>query len=170
MYLLQLARPGLIALLLLASSGFATTLPQRAGPVILTVSGLDPATFPDGQVEFDVAMLEALGTAEFDTSSIWTDGTHHYKGVMLKALSDFLHLDNVGLRLHALNDYAIEFPAGEAMTTGPLLAYEVDGAPMPVRDKGPIWLLYPFDSGIDYRTDTNYSRSIWQLDRIDVLR
>ena len=41
---------------------------------------------------------------------------------------------------------------------------------MSVRDKGPVWVLYPFDAGAEYRTDLIYERSIWQLDRIDVLR
>ena len=41
---------------------------------------------------------------------------------------------------------------------------------MSVREKGPIWVIYPYDHDADYRTDTIFSRSIWQLDRIDVLR
>jgi len=54
--------------------------------------------------------------------------------------------------------------------TVPILAYAMDGAPMLVRDKGPIWVIYPYDEGARYRTDTVYARSVWHLDRIDVLR
>ena len=35
------------------------------------------------------------------------------------------------------------------------------------RDKGPLWVIYPYHDNIDYRSETIYSRSIWQLDRIE---
>ena len=39
---------------------------------------------------------------------------------------------------------------------------------MSVREKGPLWVIYPFDSDPEYQTEVIYSRSIWQLDRIVV--
>jgi len=39
---------------------------------------------------------------------------------------------------------------------------------MPVREKGPLWIIYPFDATNAYRTESHYARSIWQLERIDV--
>jgi len=120
-------------------------------------------------VELDVGRLSAIGTAEIETTSIWTDGKHSFKGVMLRDLVDFLKIKAKVLRLHALNDYAVEIPTDEATADAPILAFEMDGALMSVRDKGPIWVLYPFDDGPQYRTDTTFSRSVWQLDRVDAL-
>jgi hypothetical protein len=40
---------------------------------------------------------------------------------------------------------------------------------MSVRDKGPLWVIYPYDSD-DYRSEVIYSRSIWQLDRLEVVQ
>ena len=40
---------------------------------------------------------------------------------------------------------------------------------MTVRDKGPFWIIYPFDSNPDYQSEVIYSRSIWQLNRLEVL-
>ena len=40
---------------------------------------------------------------------------------------------------------------------------------MSLRDKGPLWIVYPFDSNPSYSTEVTYARSIWQLDRIEVL-
>ena len=146
------------------------SLPEVEGPVILTVNGLDPAAHPGGSVELDVGRMDALGTIEIATSSIWTEGVHTYRGVPLWTLIDLLGIADRNLRLHALNDYSADFPAGEASEEAPILAFEMDGAPMSVREKGPIWVIYPYDHDADYRTDTIFSRSIWQLDRIDVLR
>lgn len=155
-------------------------LPPLQGPVILTVTGLDPELFPGGSLAFDGAMLRALGTETITTSSIWTDGKHSFTGVPLARMTAFLHAEGARLSLHALNDYVIEFPAplpgarpdatAPESDLAPILAFEMDGAPMPVRDKGPVWIIYPYDDNAIYRTDTVYARSVWQLDRIDVLR
>jgi hypothetical protein len=170
MDLFRQLRSALLALGLFCGPAHSETTVSPTGPVILTVTGLDEADFPGGAVAFDRAMLDALGKAEITTSSIWTDGVHVYGGVMLKDLADHLNISSKSLTFHALNDYSVEFPATEATKEGPILAYEFDGTLMSVREKGPIWVMYPFDSGAKYRTDTNFSRSIWQLDRIDVLR
>ena len=39
---------------------------------------------------------------------------------------------------------------------------------MSVREKGPLWIVYPYDSNIAFQTETIYARSIWQLDRISI--
>ena len=46
--------------------------------------------------------------------------------------------------------------------------YLRNGEPMSVRDKGPLWVVYNFDSNPEFQTEVMYSRSIWQLDRIVV--
>ena len=63
-------------------------------------------------------------------------------------------------------DYAVTIPTSDAVEGGPIIAYEMDGKPMSRRDKGPLWVIYPFDDSAKYRTETIYSRSIWQLNRI----
>ena len=77
----------------------------------------------------------------------------------LAALADF----------YGCHDYAVEIPVSDSVEDGPILAYELNGAPMSVRDKGPLWLVYPYDQNPEYRSEVIYSRSIWQLDRIEVL-
>ena len=45
----------------------------------------------------------------------------------------------------------------------------LDGTPMPVRDKGPLFAVYPFDAQPELRNAVYYSRSAWQLKSIEVL-
>lgn len=163
-------RIGLLACALFSWPAFAQTLPTQSGPTILTVTGLDPARFAGGSQVFDLAMLKALPQDTFSTTSIWTDGSHTFKGVPLAALVAYLGMTGTTLSLHAINDYSIKMPLNAVEPQAPLLAYQMDGVPMTIRDKGPIWVIYPYDSAARYRTDTTYSRSVWQLDRIDVLR
>jgi len=159
----------ILALILFALPLWAQDAPLT-GPVVLTVTGLDPAEFPGGRLQMDMAMLKAMAETRITTSSIWTDGTHVYSGVLLQDLAGRIKSGDHALRFHALNDYSVEIPARDIGDHAPLVAYEMDGAAMPVRDKGPLWLIYPYDDGAEYRTDTTFSRSIWQLDRIEVVR
>lgn len=145
-------------------------LPALTGEVLLTVTGLDPAKFPDGKEEFDMPRLEALGAEELKTSTIWTDGVHDFTGVPLKDLLTHLGVTSTEgmLSAVALNDYAVEIPLADAHQDGPLLAYRMDGEAMSVRDKGPLWIVYPYDQDPEYRTEVVYTRSIWQLSRLEV--
>ncbi len=169
---------GLVALLVLScpmaraeAETTATPVAHKAQEaVILTVTGLDGTRFPGGEAQFDLSALRQMDPVSIATSSVWTSGTHRYTGVMLRTLADRLAIGDATLVLHALNDYAVTMPLAEAGAEAPLLAFEMDGAPMSVRGKGPIWVIYPYDAGPQYRTDTSFARSVWQLDRIDVLR
>ena len=105
----------------------------------------------------------------FETSTIWSEGTHTFQGVSLKVLADRLGIDGATLRATAINDYSVDIPLTDAVEGGPIVAYKMDDATMSVRDKGPLWIVYPYDSDAAYRSEVIYSRSIWQLDRIEAL-
>lgn len=146
----------------------AETLPAPTDEVMLTVSGAITNTNADGVLALDAGLLASLPQHEFTTSTIWTDGTATYSGVLLRDLLAAAGATGATVKLTALNDYQIAMPAADAAEDGPLLAYLVDGKPMPVRDKGPVWMIYPYDDNAAYRTEQTYARSIWQLNRIEI--
>lgn len=146
----------------------AQTLPAATDEVILTVSGDITNTNADGALALDAALLASLPQHEFTTSTIWTEGTATYSGVLLRDLLAAAGATGATVKLTALNDYQITMPAADAAEDGPLLAVLVDGKPMSVRDKGPVWLVYPYDDNAAYRTEQTYARSIWQLNRIEI--
>lgn len=156
------------ALVFTATGALAEMLDKPEGEVILTVSGNLLNTNDMDKTIFDLEMLEALPVTEFTTSTIWTEGTQTYTGVELKTFLDALDVDGTAIDATAINDYSVEIPLTDAVEGGPILAYKTDGDYMSRRDKGPIWLIYPYDQNADYRSETVYSRSIWQLDRIHV--
>ena len=145
----------------------AADLAQPTGEVILSVTGSITSSNSEGVANFDETMLRALGTVDISTSTVWTDGVHKYTGVPLKTLVDALGVTGESLSMFAVNDYKVEVPMSDAVEGGPILAFEMDGKPMSLRDKGPIWLIYPFDTNSAYRSEEVYSRSIWQLTRIE---
>ncbi len=161
----QVANPNLAS----AQTAPAQTLPSPTGPVLLTVTGEIAVTNRDGAAEFDRAMLEALGLRELTTTTIWTEGIQVFSGVPLKALTDFLGVEGGTLRAIAINDYVTSIPYSDAAEDLALLAMDRNGAPMSVRAKGPIWVVYPFDTDPRFQSETYHARSIWQMRSIEVL-
>ncbi|EEX13172.1 oxidoreductase, molybdopterin binding [Citreicella sp. SE45] len=154
--------------LAMASSVKAEELPAPEGTVLLTISGDIENTNGDGIAEFDIDMLRAIGETEITTETIWTPGTKVFKGVPLSTLLEYVGADGETIDATAINDYSIAIPMSDAVPTGPIIAYEMDGELMSRRDKGPLWVIYPFSSSSEYRTEVIYSRSIWQLDRLAI--
>lgn len=146
----------------------AHALEPARGEVVLTISGAISETNAGEAATFDRAMLEAMEAVTVETSTIWTDGVQTFVGVPLVTLLDAVGAEGATLRASAINDYAVEIPVSDAVAGGPIVAYLRNGAPMSLRDKGPLWIVYPFDSSPEYRSELIYSRSIWQLDRIEV--
>jgi hypothetical protein len=68
----------------------------------------------------------------------------------------------------ALNDYVTQIPMEDFAKFGVILALKRDGEYMPVRDKGPLFIVYPYDSRPELKSQTYYGRSAWQLKRLEV--
>jgi hypothetical protein len=151
----------------LTTSAFAEGLAEPKGPVVLTVTGDLAVSNGDHSASFDVEMLQNLGAAGFKTSTIWTEGVSEFSGVSLSTLVHLLGITSGNLEMVAVNDYSVTVPVSDAVEQGPIIAYAVNGKPMSIRNKGPLWLVYPYDLNKDYQSETIYARSIWQLVRID---
>lgn len=159
--------------LALAATGWvgaaaADDLPPPSGDVVLIVSGAISNTNVGDTAQFDMEMLKDLGAASFTTSTIWTEGPQVFTGVTLESLMDTVGANADMIKATAINDYAVDIPRSDWIASGPIVAYEQNGAGMSLRDKGPLWMVYPYDANSDYQSEVIYSRSIWQLDRIVV--
>ncbi|MBU2994501.1 molybdopterin-dependent oxidoreductase [Octadecabacter sp. 1_MG-2023] len=158
-----------VVALVMAGAARADDVPPPNGDVILTVTGTVQSSDEALNREFDYESLSALGLDRIDTSTIWTDGVQTFEGVSLKSFIDSLGIEDGTLFATAINDYTVEIPVSDAVENGPIIAFVMNGERMTVRDKGPLWIIYPYDASSSYRTEVIYSRSIWQLDRIEVV-
>lgn len=153
---------------LMATAALAEALPEPDGAVILTVTGSIERTNGDGTARFDLAMLQAMDPVAIETTTIWTEGVQSFRGVPLSRLLAALEAEGEVIAASALNDYMVEIPLADAVEGGPILAFEQNGRLLSVRDKGPLWVVYPYDSVPQYQTETVYVRSIWQLARLEI--
>lgn len=122
-----------------------------------------------GEQQLTLADLDALTQSSFETETIWTTGSISFSGVPLATLLELSGFEGTTVRLTALNDYFADIPTREIADDFPIVATRMDGAEMSVRDKGPFWLVYPYDASADFRTEAAYSRSVWQLSEISVI-
>lgn len=155
-----------VTTLFFASSGAAEAPVVPQGAVVLTVS--EPAK--NQTTQFDMDMLMDIDSTTVQTTTIWTEGEQIFEGVSLNALMDQLGVTEGNILATAINDYTVEIPVSDAVDGGPIIAYRMNGNVMSVRDKGPLWVIYPYDSNAAYRSEVIYSRSIWQLDRIVIVQ
>ncbi len=134
----------------------------QASEPSLTVAG--PSI---GERRLGLAEFKRLGGNELRTSTPFSEGVQLFTGI---AGSQFVKATGVsGRNVHAeaLNGYKVIIPWAVFATDSLLIAYERDGKPMAVRDKGPFWIVFPFDAGPEFRTDTYKSYAIWSITRFE---
>lgn len=161
-----------ILVALLASALTATAalaLDAPTGPVVLTVKGSISNTNAGDTAQFDLAMLEALKGRKGEMETPWTEGKVTFEGPFLREVLSAVGTTGANLKVRALNDYAAEVPAEDAKLDT-ILATKLDGKPMSVRDKGPLMLVYPFDLDADLYNEKYFSRSVWQIKEIEVIK
>jgi len=150
----------------LAMAPAAAARASTAGaPPILRVSG-DVA---DAPVTFSDAELMALPQISWKTSTIWTREVTEFSGPSLESLLHHVGAGDGDAELRALNDYSVTMPRELVKSGAPMLANRINGAPFPVRRRGPLWVVFPYDADVRFQTEMIYALSIWQLSEITVL-
>jgi hypothetical protein len=157
-----------IYILLLSLSFFCFGLPtvaQDLEKLVLTVSGNISG---NTSVDLSILTLQELPQSEFVTTTPWHDGKVHFAGVRLIDLMQHLGAEGTSAEFLALNDYRSVLPISDFQDHLPLLAYKKDGDYMTVRDKGPLFVIYPFDDKPELKTEVYFSRSVWQVRSIEI--
>lgn len=155
--------------LLTAGSAWAGTLDAPKGNVVLTLKGHLATTNNGKTADFDMAMLEKLAGRSATMETPWTNGSTKFEGPLLRAILEAAGASGSKLVVKALNDYAAEVPYEDATKLDTMLATQMNGKPMSVRDKGPLFMIYPFDKDPNLYNEKYFSRSVWQIREIEVV-
>lgn len=138
------------------------------GKIILTISGLITHRNSNGVAQFDLKALESLGVTTIETHTPWFKGMSRFEGVSLSKLMDTVGAQGKRAKVTALNDYITVIPLTDFVRYNPVLAFRRDGKIMGVRDKGPLFIIYPYDKNTELENQIIYSRSAWQVYRIEI--
>jgi hypothetical protein len=152
--------------LLHAFSVFALEAPK--GRVILTISGKVQETNSSEGAQFDLAMLEALPQKTFTTLTPWSPKPIKFTGPLLRDLLAAVKASGQNIHAKALNDYQSTMPMSDATSFDVIMAHHMDDQVIPVRTKGPLFIVYPYDTLPELRSNIYYSRSSWQLKSLTI--
>lgn len=146
----------------------ARDLAQPHGKIILTISGSIENTNNGAEADFDLQMLEGLGTQSLSTTTSWTDGVQEFSGVSLRKLLATVGARGKTVEAVALNDYTYEIEIEDFSRFPVILATKLNGKVLKVRDKGPLWIVYPLDDFNNTEKIQIERRMVWQLRRLIV--
>jgi len=113
--------------------------------------------------------LQTLPQVTIRTKTEFTDGVVEFVGPLAR---DAVALIDVGgattAHLVAANDYALDIPLSDLMDYDVILAMQASGKRLSIRNKGPIWLMYPLDDHAELQDPVYNLRLIWQLVRMEL--
>jgi hypothetical protein len=145
-----------------------SSLPRPSQAPILTISGRIGRMNQGNTAVFDRPMLDGLGTASFTTVTPWFDGPVRFDGVLMTKLLQTVGATGSTVTALALNDYSTDIPIADFARFGVILATLRNGQPMRVSDKGPLFIVYPYDSNPELKNRLYYSRSAWSVAQLIV--
>lgn len=155
-----------MAVLLIAAPASADSLVAPSGKILLTVTGAITQTNANDAAEFDFEMLQKIGVSTIDTTTAWTQGKKTFEGVSLKALADTVGATGAVAEVVALNDYKVDIPTKDFADYPVILAYQMDGERLKIRDKGPLWVVYPEDEHPELKNKETQAKWVWQVKAI----
>ncbi|MEL6566530.1 MAG: molybdopterin-dependent oxidoreductase [Pseudomonadota bacterium] len=156
-----------LGLLLPAVMSAASLLPSPTGKVLLHVTGNIAVTNSEQGAAFDRAMLQDLDWVEVETYTAFTEGPQRFAGPTLTSVLAAVGVQGDILQATAINDYSVQIPVAHASAHDVLLAMDMNGRPMRVRDKGPIWVVYPMTQ-LEAEAHSFDGQMIWQLTQIRI--
>jgi hypothetical protein len=90
-----------------------------------------------------------------------------FDGVPLRAVLERVGANGKAMRATALNDYVIVIPFDD-LQFEPILAMRADHRVLTIRDKGPLWIVYPRDAHKVLQDIRYDSRWVWQLHKLNI--
>jgi hypothetical protein len=152
-------------------SGFLTFLffsliaaaPAMAADALFQLSGINSKNEAIS-VEVTRALAEETGLTEIFTKVVSLgEETRKVKGIPARRLLERFDLMGDNLEIVAIDGYAIDVPRADIDNFPTIIALEIDGRPLTVRDKGPAWLIYPVSGFAELDSPEFAARSVWQI-------
>lgn len=155
-----------LGLMLFSTSTWA--LDKPTGPVVLTIEGNITETNQGTKAQFDMQMLERLPQRSFSTRTPWYPDAVTFTGPLLRDVIAAAGGKGSKITAVALNDYKTEIPFDDIHRHDAIVARLMNNRPMPVREKGPLFIVYPFDTKAELRSELYYNRAAWQLSTLRI--
>lgn len=111
------------------------------------------------QIDF----LKNLPQHSFVTQTPWYKKPVKFTGPLLRDVLAAVKVKGRVIHAVALDDYQASIPFSDATQFDVILAHTMDGEALTPKNKGPLFVVYPYDSKPELHAVRFYERSIWQL-------
>ena len=140
-----------------------------AAPTLSYAQDILTVTTADLTEGFTLEEILAMQQTTVVTKNDYVDEVTTFQGPTLRSVLEEMDVArDATLKMVALNDFSSEVPATDAFEYDVILAVLFNGETMSVRDKGPIWVIYPMDDNPELHDDIYNDRLVWQLRTISV--
>ena len=113
--------------------------------------------------EWDLASLKKLPQKTFTTHTPWFKEAVTFTGPLVRDVLANAKLKGKMLDAVALDDYKSKIPFSDVMNFDAILAHSINGKQLTAKNKGPLFIVYPYDSKKELQAVVYYQRSVWQL-------
>ncbi|WP_339769852.1 hypothetical protein [uncultured Pseudosulfitobacter sp.] len=153
---------------------FLTAVFALGIPVAAIAQDIFSVIGPDGTVvkTYSLEQLDALDQTTYVTKNPFIDGTSEFSGPLARVVLADAGQDmpsDAQIRVMAINDYKIDMPLGDILDFDVMLATRRDGETMSLREKGPIWIMYPISDHAELEDEAINSRLVWQTKSMQIV-
>lgn len=146
----------------------AADLAPPSGRVLLRMSGDIEHRNTAHELALDRHQLEMLPQITVRTVTPWTDGIVEFQGPLVRDVLALAGAHGTTVQARAVNSYQVAIPVSDLTSYDVILAMRRDGKLMSLRDKGPLWVIYPWSEHEELRNEQFHGRSIWQLEALEI--
>lgn len=122
----------------------------------------------NGQVVLTRDTIAALPQISLTEQHISMEKAATFRGPYLSDVLKLAKANGQEVTMTALDDYVATASMEEIEKYQPILAIEMDGKRLVVRDFGPFFVVWPFSEYSEVNTDLFHARAVWQLVKIEV--
>ena len=112
---------------------------------------------------FDMKFLKGLPQRTFESKTPWYKDAVTFTGPLLRDVLAAAKVKGVMIHAVALDEYQAKIPFSDAQDYDVILAHQINGETLTPKNKGPLFVVYPYDSKPELQSVRFYERSIWQL-------
>lgn len=146
----------------------AVALQPPTGKVILTITGNVAEKNTSTSAVFDLEMIEKLPQRTFTTMTPWGNQPIKFTGPLLRDVLAAVKANGKTIKASALNDYQSSIPLDDSQKFDVILAHKMNDENIPIKTKGPLFIVYPYDTNAELRSNAYYERSAWQLKSLNI--
>jgi hypothetical protein len=118
----------------------------------------------DREMTLTLKQLGDMPQETIVTGNDFVDGERIFRGPLMRdVMRRFSPSLPKTVTMTAANDFQSDAPVDDFIKYDVILALSVDGVALSMRDKGPIWMIYPSSDFPELRDPVYNSRLIWQL-------